>query len=578
MGCEITTVLAEACASGIGKLQSRIELLQTWGQLLCSGASPCEAPAAPELSATIVYESDGNYTLNWTAPAGAVGYLLDLAEDADFTIQIFINQPYATNTSGVINDVADATRYARVRAVSDCGAISDYSNVITFNTSIPAIGFSSLTSFVSANIALADFTTSAYQPESNALLLAFIFCTVNPPATVTGNGLTWVLVGQCATTVGNIQRCSVWRAMGAAPTNTGLSVTGSGGQGGIIIQVQQYTNVATGGTNGSAALWQQLGILSNTVQIAPLNTNSRNAIVGASVIQSNPTGASLEAGWTQDLNTAQTPSFSLGVFIAHRLATTDASFNSSMAGDVASIAMEIVSAYSTQTVALPSSIANLEIWSSTSGGVYQDAAKAVPCTNGTTAYTWDNQGNTAVVSDWIQATGALRPTYSTGGQNGKPKLTFNNSKMSNTCGNFAQPFTSIFVATYSGNVGGAGVLLGDTIGLAAPSVIDPSAFGYIYMGSAVISGTIAVGATPFLIIGIPNGASSQMYTNTLPNLSGNPGALGFTSPFYIGKHVADAFYIIGDFYEQMFFSRVLTTAEICTIQIYVRQTYALGFD
>jgi hypothetical protein len=79
------------------------------------------------------FASPGNYTLNWSAPTGAVSYLVDLAEDAGFTIQILTDEPSPVN-SLVVADVADATRFSRVRAVNACG-VSDYSNVVTFSSS-----------------------------------------------------------------------------------------------------------------------------------------------------------------------------------------------------------------------------------------------------------------------------------------------------------------------------------------------------------------------------------------------------------------------------------------------------------
>lgn len=130
MACNLTIKLANACTSGIGKLTSRLQLLRVWAEILCdvAGVTP---PAAPLMDLP-AFTSAGNYTLNWTAPAGATSYLLDLAEDAAFTIQILSDEPIGTNSSPIA-DVTGAVRYSRVRAVN-AGGISPYSNVILFDT------------------------------------------------------------------------------------------------------------------------------------------------------------------------------------------------------------------------------------------------------------------------------------------------------------------------------------------------------------------------------------------------------------------------------------------------------------
>lgn len=527
-----------------------------------------------------VYTSPGNYTLNWSAPAGATSYLLDLAEDVDFLIPVFSDEPYPTNTSGVIADVADAIRFARVRAVNACG-ISGYSNIITFNTT-RQIQFFSLTTHQDLSVAATSFTTADYQPHPDALVLAFIWCTTNPPTTVTGNGLTWVLVTQTTTTPpNNIQRLSVWRAMGAAPTSTGLSVTGAGGQAGIIIHVQEYLGVDQTGTNGSGAIYQAFNTLANGVTIAPLNTGSMNAIVGACVLMADPTGATAEANWTEDVNLAQTPSFSLSAFCAHRLATTDNSFTSGMAGNVACLALEIINAYANPpAIVQPSAIANLAIWARSDTGVYQDAAKLVPCVaDGDPVWTWDNMGNTVLTADWIQATGALQPVYNaTGGFNGLPRISFNGDRLSLISGAIAQPVTIVIVANYSGNLGDYAPYLWDSVGTSFLTV--DGLLGnvpYVYAGT-LRYGTIAITATPTPIVAVVNGASSALYTGTISNLAvGTVGAGNIVASVSTGGAPGGTYFLVGDEYEIMVFSRALTTSEISQIQIYAKNRYGFSY-
>ncbi len=581
MACDVPTLLAAACTSGIGKLQSRIEFLQTWAQLLCNGAD-CVAPAAPVLDSVIVYESDGNYTLNWTAPADAVSYLLDLAEDVDFTIQIFIDQPYPTNTSGVIADVADATRFARVRAVSACGAISDYSNVITFSTSIPQIGFNSLTSFVSASTVLSSFTTGAYAPTANALVLAFI-STENAPSSVTGNGLTWVLVNQLPPTFGTAAtlQCFVYRAMGAAPTNDSLTVAVAAGARGCLIHVQEYTGVYTGGTNGSGAIAQAMITPTANSFIQTMDANGLNASVGMAFQQGSPTGAVLEGGWTQDYNTFNVVNNCM--FVAHKVASTDNTFTTGMSASTSSWMAEIRNAYSSAHVLTqPSAIANLEIWARSDTGVYQDAAKTVPCTaNGDLVYTWDNMGNTALTADFIQATALLRPTYNaTGGANGKPRISFNSNMMRLVSGTFAQPVTLVVIGKYTGNSAGfAAWLWSDSSNVQMATLTAQADDFYLYAGVTTLNGTKKLNGLPGIGIGIVNGSSGSLYTNCISNLpGGNLGAQAFDVAATIGGYSGGAgYYLIGDEYEVMLFSRALTLQEICQIQIYAQQYYNLAF-
>ncbi len=545
---------------------------------LASGPSCTTAPDAPVMDIYPVFPAPGEYILSWSAVPGATSYWVFVAEDIDFLFQV--NDANTTSTSQQFNDIAPATRYARVYAINACG-ISAYSNIITFNTDgfVPMVT-NELESFNSVSTVATNFVTAAYQPTGNALVLAFIYGQSTDVSSVTGNGLTWVLVNVTNRSSGNQQSCWIYRAMGASPTNTALTVNMlTASSSGIIIHIQEFVGVNTGGTNGSGAIYQALnGVALGNITIAPLNPNGWNTIVGTCVVNANPSGAFLEAGWTQDLDTAQTPSTSVAAFIAHRLTTTDNSFTTGTVGSRGCIALEIVNVYSVApAVTQPSGLANLEVWVRSDTGTFQDAAKAVPCTDGTTVYTWDNMGNTAVVSDFIQATALLRPTYNTaGGLNSKPRITFGGTQsLHNLSGTFAQPFTMVVIGAYTNGLGGfAPWLWSDpTAGAQLTTQTGLSGAPWIYAGTVEQSIRAFASGT---IVGIFSGTNGTLYVNRIDSTPAQfVGANGFATGMVIGELAAQA--LIGDIYEVMFFSRALSLSEVSQIQIYAQSQYALNY-
>jgi hypothetical protein len=192
-----------------------------------------------------------------------------------------------------------------------------------------------LTTYSSIISALA-FETGAYTPTPNALVLAVI-CSFNlahdtVPTALTGNGLTWVLV---ETTWGysNQYRESVYRAMGAAPTNTTLAVTFNSVQECIIIRIMELTNVDTSGANGSGAIVQtnKIGSVGDgslysanpSLNLAALNPSGKNAIIGFATNNVNPFGGAAEALWTLNISTGAGVVHTLGLCIVDQLLSVD---------------------------------------------------------------------------------------------------------------------------------------------------------------------------------------------------------------------------------------------------------------
>lgn len=178
-------------------------------------------------------------------------------------------------------------------------------------------------------------TATNYTIAANALALAFV---VNSKAsapdtpTFSGNGMTWVQVKTvtCNTIAAPTQRLTVFRGMtNATSTSTaGTASFGGATQTGCAIKVFEFTNVNTGGTNGSQAVAQcQTGnadtTANETITMQALDSSALNTVI-ACAVNSVASGSdeSPEAGWTEaDELTYSTPS--TGTTVDYRNQTTD---------------------------------------------------------------------------------------------------------------------------------------------------------------------------------------------------------------------------------------------------------------
>ncbi len=134
--------------------------------------------------------------------------------------------------------------------------------------------------------------TASISPAPNALILLTVTARTNISVdtnqpTVTGNGLTWVLVNDILfdTTSSSRKRVSVFRAMGSAPT-TGSATIDYGGQAqtNINYSVDQFKGVNTKGTNGSEAIVQSV-----VAKDESATTNTITATLGAFSSPNNAT-------------------------------------------------------------------------------------------------------------------------------------------------------------------------------------------------------------------------------------------------------------------------------------------------
>lgn len=157
-----------------------------------------------------------------------------------------------------------------------------------------AVAATLLTSGTGSGGTASGFTTASVSPTPSALQLLFINLSrggsTNPtaPTTLTGNGLTWVLVSSSAYDSSGVGRGGMWvyRAMASAPTSGALVVSGMGADSSSALSYSwvQVTGVNSSGTNGSGAIVQS-GFSSISTTDSPVATlsafgSANNATIG----------------------------------------------------------------------------------------------------------------------------------------------------------------------------------------------------------------------------------------------------------------------------------------------------------
>ena len=209
-----------------------------------------------------------------------------------------------------------------------------------------------------------SFSSSSISPSSNALVLLSVSSRTgistdpNIP-TVTGNGLTWVQVATLVfdTTSSSRRRLTVFRAMGASPSNGAVTVDFAGQtQTDYSYAVDQSTGTDTTGTNGSGAIVQSVsnsdesGSASSITATLAAFSNAGNATFGA-FAEAATFGFTVGSGFT--LLGAATGSADTGIMCntEYKLSndtTVDGSWSG--AGEIGCIAIEI-NAQGTSTTA-----------------------------------------------------------------------------------------------------------------------------------------------------------------------------------------------------------------------------------
>lgn len=151
-----------------------------------------------------------------------------------------------------------------------------------------AIARSALTSGSSATNGT-SYSSASITPTANNLVLLAVFgeATVDGndgfPSSVSGNGLTWVKIGEAAGDT--FSDVSLWRAMGSSPSAGTIDLTFATTQTGVLWAIQEFSGIDTGGTNGSAAVVQFAttagGSGANFLVTLAAFSNANNATFGA---------------------------------------------------------------------------------------------------------------------------------------------------------------------------------------------------------------------------------------------------------------------------------------------------------
>lgn len=213
---------------------------------------------------------------------------------------------------------------------------------------------------------------------------------------------------------------------------------------------------------------------------------------------------------------------------------------------------------------------------------WYDAAKHITL-NGSTVSSWGDSAFTADANKTLnQATAAKQPTYiaSDPNYNGKPTLQFvsaNSQFMFSGTWTTAlnQPSTVIMV----GNSDGSGATQYWKDGLVIDSGnIAATANDLIYAGTVLSAG--ATNASPKIIAGIYNGASSVIYRSQKTGTSGNAGTTGVTG-FTLGSGGAASYpagvnTLNGKIAEALVFNRALSNEEVGLVMTYLGQKYNIN--
>ena len=93
----------------------------------------------------------------------------------------------------------------------------------------------------------------SWTPGSNELVLVSVAISGDKTATVTGNGLTFVMISSLNQGGSSGITISVYRALGASPT-TGQITVNQGTTSAICASATRWSGIDTSGTNGSGAI------------------------------------------------------------------------------------------------------------------------------------------------------------------------------------------------------------------------------------------------------------------------------------------------------------------------------------
>jgi hypothetical protein len=228
---------------------------------------------------------------------------------------------------------------------------------------------------------------------------------------------------------------------------------------------------------------------------------------------------------------------------------------------------------------LPTNISSLLAWCEADADVYQDAGMATPCTNGTTVYTWKNQ-YAAGIGNAVQAVAGSRPTFTTGGQNGKPYINFSTKFLRFAHAAKSQPITICAAMQPLGTFGGANPacffasLTGGTFYMAGSNA---AMFTRLSAGTTV-TGTVAIGtAAAHIYTAEFNSPNSKTWVDATADLTAaNTNTNGVTN-LCVGD-LDGTLVATGDMnlYELIIYNKVLPTFERIQLEDYLATKYAIS--
>lgn len=257
-------------------LPKRLANLKAWYPLL--------TPSTVDYSGNGQTLSGGTGTTTEDGPGIGWGQRGPRAPIKD-TIEVVLGQATSTETAGVIHVQrgvgkaieTNTARSTKIEVVVD--AATQINTAVEIVDPI-AIGVTALTAS-SAAASAQSWSTASIAPTGNRLVLAcFAWAAstavvANPIASVTGNGLTWVLLrgqnyGAATGTVNARHRMEVWRALGPAPSAGAITVTHAAAQPGInrCWSVFEVNSTDLSGTSGSGAVRQNAVNLGTAVTTA----------------------------------------------------------------------------------------------------------------------------------------------------------------------------------------------------------------------------------------------------------------------------------------------------------------------
>lgn len=233
-----------------------------------------------------------------------------------------------------------------------CGQVVLSGLLNQFEASAPPpaaiIGFNAHSQSNATANATTYLTTAATTFSANSLALVAVVASDTATDAITGVsgcGMTWVNVwtGTYNTTFS----ISLWRSMTNATSLSGvLTATFAAGKTGCNISAMEFTNVATGGTYGSAAIVQTVAGTNTTgvaLTLATLGTGQTNAVFAMfGNVDNNGAAGTAEAGyWVEQYDKGySTPS--TGLYVVYALRGTDTTVDPSMANQAwGGIAVEI---------------------------------------------------------------------------------------------------------------------------------------------------------------------------------------------------------------------------------------------